>query len=75
MTLTALRDHLISAAAGAALLGGGAAIVATKVDVAVHEERITQLETLNSNVEGLREDIADLRVELAQQERPNGESQ
>lgn len=67
MTLAGLRDHLISAAAGAALLGGGAAIVTTKVDVAVHEQRIAQLEPLREDVKGLRSDIADLRVALAEE--------
>lgn len=69
MTLSGLKDHLISAAAGALLLGGGATVVSTKINVAVHEERIAQLETLNQNVEGLRSDIADLRVEMAKEAR------
>lgn len=67
MNLAGLRDHLISAAAGAALLGGGATIVATKVSVAVHEQRIGQLEGLSEDIKGLRNDIADLRVEIVKE--------
>lgn len=67
MNFQAFRDHLISAASAAALLGGGATIVSTKVDNAVQDQRLAKLETLNDNVERLTGDIADLRVELAKE--------
>lgn len=68
MSMSALRDHLVSAAAGAALLGGGATIIANRVDIAVTNERLDTLEVLNGNVEKLSDDISDLRVEMAKQE-------
>lgn len=64
MNLSALRDHLVNAAAATALIGGGATVVSTATKVAVHEERISKLEELNHNVEGLREDLGKTREEL-----------
>ena len=68
MTLAGLKDHLISAAAAAALLGGGATLVSTKVNDAVQDQRLIKLEVLNDNLDALRGDIADLRVELAKKD-------
>jgi uncharacterized protein (DUF342 family) len=59
-----LKDHLVSAAAAAALLGGGTAVITTKIDVAVHDQRLDNLEELNKNVEGLRQDLSHTREDL-----------
>jgi len=64
MNLSALRDHLISVVAGAAVLGGSATLISTKIDVTVLTERVDKLEKLNENVEGLRDDLQSTREEL-----------
>jgi len=65
MTWSELRDHLVSAAAGAALLGGGATIISNKVDVSVLDTRVKNLEKLNGNIETLQSELAETRIELA----------
>ncbi|MGH6746387.1 hypothetical protein [Novosphingobium sp.] len=64
MNITALRDHLISVVAGAAVLSGGATLISSKIDLTVLTERVDKLEKLNENVEGLRSDLQTTREEL-----------
>lgn len=64
MQWPALRDHLVSAAATAALLGGGASVLTNKIDLAVLDGRVARLEELNTNVEALRKDMQATREEL-----------
>lgn len=65
MTLRDIRDHLIQAAGAALLIGGGATIIQTKVDVARHDERITRIEELDKSMDRLSEEVAKTREELA----------
>lgn len=64
MNLIALRDSLITAAAGAAVLGGGASIITNRIGLAVANERIERLEDLNSNVKELRVELQRTREDL-----------
>lgn len=59
-----LKDHLINAVAAAAVLGGGSTIVLNKLDIARHDERISQVERLGTNIEGLRGELRETSRKL-----------
>ncbi|WP_152524699.1 hypothetical protein [Novosphingobium lindaniclasticum] len=63
-----LRDHLLPAVATAAVLGGGASIIQTKVDVAKHDERISRIEKLDATMDKLTGELAETRETLARVE-------
>ncbi len=54
-TLSHFRAHLIQSTAGAALLGGGVAIIGNKVDTARMDERVKVVEQIPSKVDELIE--------------------
>lgn len=56
--------QVATAIASAALLTGGATIISNKVGVAVLDERVDRLETLNDNVDALRVELQKTREEL-----------
>lgn len=64
MSLPAIKDHLINAVLAAAVVGGGAAVVDTKVDVARHDERITRIEELDKSMDALRDELKVTRESL-----------
>jgi len=63
-----LKDHLVNAVATAAVLGGGAAIIQNKVDLAKHDERITRIEKLDESMDKLADELAETRETLARVE-------
>lgn len=71
MNWTALRDHLLTAMASAALLGGGATIITNKVAIGELSVRVAALEELGGKIDGLREDLQKTREELARAGRPS----
>lgn len=52
-----LRDTIINAVAGTVVLAAGGTIVSLKVNDAAQDERIARIETLNTDVNGLRADL------------------
>lgn len=68
VSLSALKDHLVTAGASAALLGGAAALIGTKVDIARHDERITRIEKLDESMVSLSKEMASTREALARVE-------
>lgn len=52
-----LKQYVIQAVAAAAAVAAGSTIITAKVDNAKQDVRIERLETLNSNVDGLRADL------------------
>lgn len=59
-----LNENLLIALASAALLGGGATVVANMIGIAVLNERVTRLEELNGSVEELQDELKKTREEL-----------
>lgn len=70
VSLETFKDHLINVVAGAAILGGAAAIVDNKVDTARLDQRLIAVEKLNNNVETLTRELALTREQLARMEGP-----
>lgn len=63
-----LKEHLVQAVATAAILGGGAALIDTKVDLARHDERIARIEKLDESMELLQGELQTTREALARVE-------
>lgn len=63
--LGALKDHLMTAIATSAVLGGGTVVITTRVDLARHDERITRIENLSDEMDGLSKELAVTREQLA----------
>jgi hypothetical protein len=67
--LSSLKDHLIQAAATAALLGGGTAVVSNKINDARQDQQITQaaviLPEIQKDVKATREAV--IRLEAKQE--------
>lgn len=63
-----IKDHLFNAVATAAVLGGGAAVIQNKVDLAKHEERIARIEKLDESMDKLADELAETRETLARVE-------
>jgi hypothetical protein len=66
--LTDLKDQLVNGLAAAALLGGGAAVIDNRVDVARHDERLTRIESLDESMEKLTGEMGRTREQLARLE-------
>lgn len=63
-----VKDHLFNAVATAAVLGGGAAVIQNKVDLAKHDERIARIEKLDESMDKLADELAETRETLARVE-------
>lgn len=59
-----LKDTIINAVAGTLVLAVGGTVVGLKVNDAKQDERIVRVEQLNSNVDGLRQDLARVDVKI-----------
>ena len=68
VSLSALKDHLVTAGASAMLLGGSATLITTKIDIARHDERITRIEKLDETMTSLSKEMAATREALARVE-------
>lgn len=66
MDISTIKQHLAEAVAAAALLGGGAQLVMNTVDIGRHDERLSDVEALNNNVQELRDELADTKVLLVE---------
>lgn len=55
MTWAALRDHIVQAIAGAALLGGGVVLIDSKVENARQDERIKVVEAMPEKLDKIIE--------------------
>lgn len=69
ISAAALKDHLIQAIATAALLGGGATIIDSKVDnarqdteLAAQREALRALPEIQKDVRATREDVAAMKA-------------
>lgn len=60
-----IKTHLIQAGATALLVGGSAAVVQTKVDIARIDERVNRIERLDESMTTLARELATTREELA----------
>jgi hypothetical protein len=72
LSLSTLKDHLIQALATAALLGGGATIVQSKVDNARQDAAITAQQAAMSAIPEIQKDVkatreAVIRLEAKQE--------
>lgn len=61
MDWSPLKDRLIEAAAAAALLGGGAQVINTAIDVGQHDVRIGRLERLDERLDTIAKDVSETR--------------
>jgi len=63
--LSSLKDHLVSAAAGAALLGGGATIITNKVDLAANNQKIESLQVIAEDIRDIKGDVQRTKTDVA----------
>lgn len=72
ISAAALKDHLMTALATAALLGGGGMLVTHEVDLGRHDERIERIEALDDSIDGLTKELASTREQLVRVEAETG---
>ena len=65
MAFENLKEHLITAVATSALLGGGAALVSARIDLARHDERITRIEKLDERMTKLDDRLVETQLAIA----------
>lgn len=68
--LQTLKDHLVTAVATAAVLGGGGSIIANKIDIGRHDERISAIENLADELDETQDELRDTRVAIEALKHP-----
>lgn len=63
-----LKDRIIEATAAAVLLGGGAQVISTTVDVAKHDERLERVEKIDDRIEIIQQEVSETREAVARLE-------
>jgi hypothetical protein len=61
----ALKEHLISAVAGAALLGGGATVIGNKVELADHSRQLDAVTLMASDLRDIRNGMNKTQTDVA----------
>lgn len=68
MDFGVLKDRLFEAAATAIILGGGAQVVSTSIDVAKHDERLERVEKIDDRMEIIQQEVSETREAVARLE-------
>lgn len=65
MNWGALKEHLVSAVAGAALLGGGATVIGNKVMLADHDRQLDNVTAMAADLREIKSDMNDTKTDVA----------
>lgn len=65
-SLSGLKDHLVTAIATAAMLGGGGTLIANKVIIGRLDERVSAIENLAAEMDQTQQELIETRIAIAQ---------